>query len=335
MLLFLLLVIGVAAVGGLWPGACGGGRRLSPRQLVLHRAATTRSRSARARTSSRSSSSSPSARSSALRRARRAPGGRRAHEPAPKPRRSRGSPARHRSRQCSMASAACSGSRARRVLHRQERGWRIEAASGDRVPESPEASDRDDRGRLRARARPRRAARSAARISRARRLRARARGVAPARGARGGGATAGTLSAANELRTALLSAVSHDLRTPLSAIKASVTSLLQQDVDWTPEARHEFLATINEETDRLNALVGNLLDMSRLQAGALESAPQPVGLDEVLPAALRSLGVPAARSARRPETLPRVLADRGLLDARSPTSSRTRSASRRRPPLRA
>src|SRR4029453_7143816 len=102
----------------------------------------------------------------------------------------------------------------------------------------------------------------------------------------------GAVSAANELRAALLSAVSHDLRTPISAIKASVTSLLQKDVDWTPEARQEFLETIDEETDRLNALIGNLLDMSRLQTGALEISPGPVGLDEVLPAALHSIGVP-------------------------------------------
>ncbi len=88
---------------------------------------------------------------------------------------------------------------------------------------------------------------------------------------------AGSLAAANDLRTAILSAVSHDLRTPLAAIKASVTSLLQDDVDWTPEARHEFLDTIDEETDRLNDLVGNLLDMSRLQTGALATRLAPVG----------------------------------------------------------
>ena len=69
-------------------------------------------------------------------------------------------------------------------------------------------------------------------------------------------AQADALEAANELRTAILSAVSHDLRTPLAAIKASVTSLRQEDVEWTPEARHEFLTTVEEEADRLNALVG-------------------------------------------------------------------------------
>src|SRR5262249_16892674 len=77
----------------------------------------------------------------------------------------------------------------------------------------------------------------------------------------------------------------------------------------------EFLQTIDEETDRLNALIGNLLDMSRLQAGALEITTAPVGLDEVLPAALRSLSAPADVVALDvPESLPRVLPDRGLLE---------------------
>ena len=126
---------------------------------------------------------------------------------------------------------------------------------------------------------------------------------------------ADTLAATNELRTAILSAVSHDLRTPLAGIKASVTSLLQEDVDWSSEERHEFLATIDEETDRLNGLVGNLLDMSRLQAGALEIRREPVELDDVLSAALRSLGARGAEIALEvPESLPLVLADAGLLE---------------------
>ncbi|MGH2603133.1 MAG: sensor histidine kinase, partial [Dehalococcoidia bacterium] len=66
-----------------------------------------------------------------------------------------------------------------------------------------------------------------------------------------------------------LSAVSHDLRTPLASIKASVSSLLQQDVTWDTESRHEFLTAIDEETDRLTRLVSNLLDLSRIEGGAL------------------------------------------------------------------
>jgi two-component system sensor histidine kinase KdpD len=123
------------------------------------------------------------------------------------------------------------------------------------------------------------------------------------------------LERANDLRTAILSAVSHDLRTPLAAIKASVTSLLSSEVDWAPADRDAFLHAIDEESDRLDALVGNLLDMSRLQTGALQVDPSPVGLDEVVPAALRSLGAAADEvEVRVPETLPRVAADPGLLE---------------------
>jgi two-component system sensor histidine kinase KdpD len=91
--------------------------------------------------------------------------------------------------------------------------------------------------------------------------------------------------------------------------------LLQDDIEWTPAARQEFLATIDEETDRLNKVIGNLLDMSRLQTGALEVSAAPVGLEEVLPAALRSLGLGDDRvRVDVSESLPRVLADPGLLE---------------------
>ena len=128
-------------------------------------------------------------------------------------------------------------------------------------------------------------------------------------------AEAETLAATNEFRTAILSAVSHDLRTPLSGIKASATSLLQEDVEWTPEQHRELLVTIDEETDRLDALVGNLLDMSRLQTGALDVRATAVGLEEVVPAALTSIGGPAREvQLHVPENLPRVVADPGLLE---------------------
>ena len=132
---------------------------------------------------------------------------------------------------------------------------------------------------------------------------------------RGEASAAGHLAAAGELRTAILSAVSHDLRTPLSGIKASVTSLLQDDVTWTADEAHEFLLTIDEESDRLNSLVGNLLDMSRLQTGSVEVSLTPVGVDEVIPAALASIGPRAAAvEVDVDETHPRVLADPGLLE---------------------
>jgi two-component system sensor histidine kinase KdpD len=132
-----------------------------------------------------------------------------------------------------------------------------------------------------------------------------------------GAAQAARLARADELRAALLAAVSHDLRTPLASIKACVTSLLADDVDWTPEAVTEFLATIDEETDRLTALVSNLLDMSRLQAGALSLHRRPVGVEEIVPAALSSLGDRARGDVVEvgvAETLPRVDADPALLE---------------------
>jgi two-component system sensor histidine kinase KdpD len=128
-------------------------------------------------------------------------------------------------------------------------------------------------------------------------------------------ALAGGLAEANALRTALLAAVSHDLRTPLASIKASVTSLLQRDITWTAEATTEFLSTIDTETDRLTSLVGNLLDMSRLQTGALQLVAHAVGFDEVVPKVLAALGGRADRiDVDVPESLPRVHADAALLE---------------------
>ena len=201
------------------------------------------------------------------------------------------------------------------VLHRSEGGWRIEAASGDRVPETPEAStstvELDSDHVLAVIGAPIRSEDRRILDAFASELAASVHLGELEAGAK----EAGALYATNELRAALLAAVSHDLRTPLSAIKASVTSLLQRDVEWTPEARQEFLETIDEETDRLNGLVGNLLDMSRLQAGALEMTAEAIDLEEVLPAALHSIGVPdGSVQLDVPEGLPRVLADRGLLE---------------------
>jgi two-component system sensor histidine kinase KdpD len=201
------------------------------------------------------------------------------------------------------------------VLHRTESGWRIEATSGGRIPDSPEAGtttiELDPEHVLVLAGRPIRAEDQRVLEAFTRELKASVElGELEAEVK-----AAGVVSAASELRAAILSAVSHDLRTPLSGIKASVTSLLQEDVDWTPEARREFLETIAEETNRLNALVGNLLDMSRLQTDALEIMPSRVGLEEVLPAALSSLGVgDDSIELDVPESLPRVLADPGLLE---------------------
>ena len=73
----------------------------------------------------------------------------------------------------------------------------------------------------------------------------------------------------DELRSALLNAVSHDLKTPLSSIIASAGSLLQEDVTWSEEERRDFARAIEEDAEYLNRLVGNLLDLSRIEAGAL------------------------------------------------------------------
>jgi two-component system sensor histidine kinase KdpD len=89
----------------------------------------------------------------------------------------------------------------------------------------------------------------------------------------------------DELRTALLHAVSHDLRTPLSSIIASAGSLLQTDVQWSEEERREFARAIEQDAERLNRLVGNLLDLSRIEAGSIrpEKAWHDLGslIDEV------------------------------------------------------
>ena len=127
--------------------------------------------------------------------------------------------------------------------------------------------------------------------------------------------TVDQLAQANDLRTALLAAVSHDLRTPLASIKASATSMLEGDVEWSNEQTHDFLRTIDAEADRLDALVHNLLDMSRLQTGALRLDMRPVGMDEVVPAALASLGrLTGQVVVDVPETLARVEADATLLE---------------------
>jgi two-component system sensor histidine kinase KdpD len=123
------------------------------------------------------------------------------------------------------------------------------------------------------------------------------------------------LAQANDLRAALLQAVSHDLRTPLASIKAAISSLRQRDITWSPEAEAEFEATIESETDRLTALVGNLLDMSRLQASVLSVDLRPTGVEEVVVSAVSSLGTAGPSvDIDVAETLPAVAADAALLE---------------------
>ncbi|MDG6107847.1 sensor histidine kinase [Dactylosporangium aurantiacum] len=103
-------------------------------------------------------------------------------------------------------------------------------------------------------------------------------------------AAAGSLAEVDKLRTALLSAVSHDLRTPLASAKAAVGGLRSHDVEFSAEDREELLATAEESLDRLNRLVENLLDMSRLQAGALGLHARPVSVADAVAEAVEELG---------------------------------------------
>jgi two-component system, OmpR family, sensor histidine kinase KdpD len=123
------------------------------------------------------------------------------------------------------------------------------------------------------------------------------------------------LAAADRMRTALLAAVSHDLRTPLASAKAAVTSLRSPDVNWAAEDHDELLATADESLDRLTHLVDNLLDMSRLQAGALSLFPRPADLEEIVSRALDNLD-PAARgiTVDIPESLPEINVDPAILE---------------------
>ncbi|MFF4901195.1 ATP-binding protein [Streptomyces sp. NPDC001068] len=121
------------------------------------------------------------------------------------------------------------------------------------------------------------------------------------------------LAEGNRIRTALLAAVSHDLRTPLAGIKASVSSLRSDDVEWSEQDRAELLEAIEAGADRLDHLVGNLLDITRLQTGTVTPIVREADLDEVVPMALG--GVPEdSVELDIPETLPMVHVDKGLLE---------------------
>ncbi|MFJ9610444.1 ATP-binding protein [Kitasatospora sp. NPDC101176] len=123
------------------------------------------------------------------------------------------------------------------------------------------------------------------------------------------------IKAADRMRTALLAAVSHDLRTPLAAALASVGSLRSPDVEFSPEDQDELLATADESLVKLTRLVDNLLDMSRLQAGALTLHVAPTPLEDVLMRAVDSLPDPYAPIQPLDlDTAPPVLADPPLLE---------------------
>lgn len=126
-------------------------------------------------------------------------------------------------------------------------------------------------------------------------------------------ALADRLEATEKLRDALLGAVGHDLRKPLASTRAALDSL-RGDVDWTPAQRQELLDTAGESLDRLTRIVEDLLDLTRLQTGALRVARDEVWLDDVIPPALDELG-PAASAVTLtvPDDLPPALADAALV----------------------
>ncbi|MEO8477537.1 MAG: ATP-binding protein [Actinomycetota bacterium] len=123
----------------------------------------------------------------------------------------------------------------------------------------------------------------------------------------------------NQLRAAMFSSVTHDLRTPLASIKAGVTSLLDPSVNYEPEQERELLTTILEETDRLNRLVGNILDLAKIRAGALIPTRHAAAIDEIVGVVLSRMrprmqaqGI-RVESRLRPD-LPDVMVDEMQLD---------------------
>ncbi|MDQ6739096.1 MAG: DUF4118 domain-containing protein [Actinomycetota bacterium] len=121
------------------------------------------------------------------------------------------------------------------------------------------------------------------------------------------------LAEGNKMRTSILRAVSHDLRTPLAGIKLGVSSLRQHNVRFSPDEQEELLATIGNYSDRLDLLVGNLLDMSRITSDSVTPLLQPLHWPDILPASLQ--GIPPDRvRIDLPANMPPVDADPGMLE---------------------
>jgi two-component system, OmpR family, sensor histidine kinase KdpD len=121
----------------------------------------------------------------------------------------------------------------------------------------------------------------------------------------------------DQVKSALLDAVSHDLRTPLASILASAGSLRQRNVEWDDEARRSFAEAIEQEAHRLDRIVGNLLDLSRLESGALQPDRgwyEPTALINEVAARLRPLVAPHALVLDLPDELPPVHLDYSEVD---------------------
>jgi two-component system sensor histidine kinase KdpD len=121
------------------------------------------------------------------------------------------------------------------------------------------------------------------------------------------------LAEGNTMRTSILRAVSHDLRTPLAGIKLAVGGLRQEGVRYTREEEQELLATIEDCSDRLEVLVGNLLDMSRLTSDSIKPLLRPVRWYEVIPGGLHGI-TPGRVRIELPANMPEVEADVGMLE---------------------
>ena len=121
----------------------------------------------------------------------------------------------------------------------------------------------------------------------------------------------------DRLQKTLMGAVSHDLRTPLATIKISASTLGNPGADIGKEERRELLALIDDQVDRLNRLVTNLLDMSRVQSGALELHREPIAVVDLVTEAVRGLGLAGAGRITGgldlPEDLPLVDVDHLLI----------------------
>ncbi|MDD5288971.1 MAG: PAS domain S-box protein, partial [Dehalococcoidales bacterium] len=116
----------------------------------------------------------------------------------------------------------------------------------------------------------------------------------------------------DRLRSELLANVSHELRTPLSSIKGFTSTLLRKDVKWSAKQRQDFLQTIDSETDRLTRLISDILDMSRIEAGALKLKQQQCNISEVVDSVKGRLEVLTAHHRLKiviPEKLPPVFVD--------------------------
>jgi len=125
---------------------------------------------------------------------------------------------------------------------------------------------------------------------------------------------AASLEAADRVRAALLTAVGHDLRTPLAAAKASISGLLADDISLSSADRRELLEGADASVDRLSSLVKNLLDLSRVQAGAMPVVLRPTALEDVVARALDDIDLRGHRvRVDVPADLPEAYADAALL----------------------